>query len=72
MYALRGSRSGELLTFGGKVIVHDNAAELAFLVKDAWVVRTEIDPDDAIPIWAHPDLASVSFPLNRSDFRCPR
>jgi hypothetical protein len=70
-YALQGPVSGELLTYGGRVLVHDNAAELGFLVPGVRVVTVprDIPPEQTLPISAHPGLAGVRFPLDRRDFR---
>lgn len=67
-YALRGSVSGELLTYGGRILVHGDRGELEFLFPGEGVVPY----DGALPtmcIADHPDMASVTWPLNRKDFR---
>jgi hypothetical protein len=70
-HAMVGPVSGELLTLGGRVLVHDNAAELGFLFPAARVVTLppHIPPEDTLPVAAHPELASVRFPLDRRDFQ---
>ena len=70
-FGLRGAVSGELISYGGRVLVHDNAAELRFLIPGARVVNLphHIDPEQTMPISAHPELAGVRFPLDRRDFR---
>lgn len=70
-FGVVGAVSHELLSYGGKVLVHDNAAELEFLLPDQQIVRVprSIPPQDTLPLSAHPELASVRFPLNRRDFR---
>jgi hypothetical protein len=70
-YGLQGHVSGELLSYRGKVLVHDNADELRFLVSKATVIvmPSDIPPEQTLPIWAHPELASVRFPLRREDFK---
>jgi len=70
-FALQGAVSRELLTYGGRVLVHDNAAELEFLTTGARVVTVPRDvPDEqTLPISAHPCFAGVRFPLQRKDFR---
>lgn len=70
LYALVGDRSGELLSYGGAVLVHDDRAELEFLVPGPRVV--EVRPDTGRPLMRlrdHPDMGSVSWPLDRRDFR---
>lgn len=70
-YGLQGLVSRELLTYGGRVLVHDNPHELGFLVPDARVVTVprDIPPEQTMPISAHPGLAGVRFPLRKGDFR---
>ncbi len=71
-YGLYGVNSRDFLTYGGLVLVHDNAAELEFLIAGDAVVR-EIPPDlpesQTCPVRLHPNLANVRWPLSREDFR---
>ncbi len=77
-YGVRGARSRDFLTFGGRVIVHDNRAELEFLVKgDVSVLELPRDwpVDQTIALRDHPDFAQVRWPLSREQFDrrgCPR
>lgn len=68
---MKGPVSGELLSSGGKVLVHDNPAELEFLFANMKVVElgSMIPPEDTMSIKDHPDMASVRWPLNPEDFR---
>jgi hypothetical protein len=70
-YGLKGNRSGDLLTYGGRVLVHRDKNELQFLFPGTQVVRVSDGlPEELIlPISAHPELAAVRFPLQRKDFR---
>ena len=70
-YGVRGAVSRELLSYGGRVLVHDNVAELEFLLPGQQVVRIprSIPVQDTLPLTAHPELSSVRFPLSRKDFR---
>lgn len=70
-YGLVGARTRDFLTYSGRVLVHDNRAELEFLVPGTPVreVPPSFPPDQCLPIRHHPDLAAVQWPLNRSDFR---
>ena len=71
-YALQGATSRDLLTYGGKVLVHDNRPELEFLMAgDVHIVECprDIPPDQTLPIRYHPQLAAVTWPLDRKDFR---
>ncbi|MCX4232806.1 hypothetical protein [Streptomyces ortus] len=64
------SEKADLLSWGGKVIVHDSKAELEFLMRGARVVECPRDiPDDqTLPIRFHPDMATVTWPLDRRNF----
>ena len=69
-YALVGPRSGELLTYGGAVIYHEDKAEMQWLFPHSRVVRIT-DGDLGGPMMKlrdHPDMTSVQFPLRREDF----
>ncbi len=67
-YALRGSVSGELLTYEGRVLVHDNRGELEYLFPGERGVPYAGDLP-TLPVSEHPDMAPVTWPLNRKDFR---
>jgi hypothetical protein len=69
-YGLQGETSKELLTYGGRVLVHDDPSELAFLISGARVVTVprDIPPDQTIPVRFHPSLVNVRWPLRREDF----
>lgn len=75
MWALFGRVTHDLLTLGGRVIVHDNRAELEWICPRARVVRvTDRDlvqrsPLPPLPLPQHPALAGVSWPLKRSEWR---
>lgn len=73
LYALQGLTSGDLITWGGRVLVHDNRAELEWLFLTG--VRVVECPRDlaaneaiTLPIWAHPEYEGLSWPLRRSEF----
>jgi hypothetical protein len=71
-YALQGTTSRDLLTYGGKVLVHDNRAELEFLVAgDVRVIECprDLPPEQTLPIRYHPQLAAVTWPLDPRNFR---
>jgi hypothetical protein len=67
-YGMVGPNSGDLLTYGGKVIVHNNRSEMEFLFKNVRIARVN-NVDCAMKLEEHPGMANVSFPLNRKDFR---
>lgn len=63
---------GDLLSWQGRVLVHDNKAEMEFLLAgDIRVVECprDIPPEQCMELRYHPQLASVRWPLSRKDFR---
>lgn len=69
-YGVAGASSGELLTYQGRVLVHNDRAELEYLLPGARVVRLT-DGDlgaPTLPLREHPDMAAVRWPLDRKDF----
>jgi hypothetical protein len=70
-YALMGEASGSALTYQGRVITHDDRAELEFLFPANKVVEVGglIPPQDRMRLRDHPGMGAVSFPLRREDFR---
>jgi hypothetical protein len=71
-YALQGAVSRDLLTWNGRVLVHDDRAEMEFLFAgDVRVIECpgNIPPEQCLEIRYHPDLASIQWPLDRRDFR---
>jgi hypothetical protein len=70
-WGLVGAVSRDFLTYGGRVLWHNNRRELEFLVPDTRVMELppDLPPDQCLPIREHPDFASTSFPLRRQDFR---
>jgi hypothetical protein len=73
LYALRGERSGQLLTWKGHyVFVHDQRDELEYLVQGQ--LHAEILPhgfprEDTVWIKDHPDFQSVCWPLDHTEFQ---
>jgi hypothetical protein len=61
--------TGDVFTRGGAILVHDDRAELEFLFPG----RTCTDvTNTALPTtrWSeHPDMAGISWPLRREEFR---
>jgi len=72
-YAMVGAVSGEPLSYGGLILVHDNPAEMEWLLSGTRNRAVELGdqiPDyDTMPLSQHPDLAKISWPLRREDFR---
>lgn len=69
-YALVGAHTGDLLTFRGRVIVHDQRHEMEWVFPNSRVVRVadgeSLGP--TISLKDHPDMASFRWPLRREDF----
>lgn len=75
-YALIGAVSGQLLTYRGNVLVHDDKAELEFLFPNRAKTRViRITDGDlgqpTMSIKQHPGLTSTRWPLRREDFVDP-
>jgi hypothetical protein len=76
LYAMRGERSGQLLTWRQRyVFVHDNRAQMGYLV----VGQLKCEPlssgfplEETIWIKDHPDFQSVVWPLDETEFHDPR
>lgn len=70
LYALVGERSGDVLTYGGRVILHNSKSEMEFLFPNNRVIEFKPRGGDLVMRLAdHPDMAPVRFPLNKADFR---
>ena len=77
-FGLYGAQSRDLLTVGGRVLVHSSPdagqakAELEFLFPGSHVreVPPSIPADQTLPLEQHPELADVlTFPLTKEQFR---
>lgn len=80
MFGMVGRTSGELLSFNGRMLIHDNRAEVEWLFRDtiraAVVLRgstvEEVAHRYGRPVMLlrdHPDMSAVRFPLDPKDFR---
>lgn len=70
-YALQGTISRDLLTWNGRILVHDNRAEMEFLVTgDVHVIDCprDIPPEQTLELRFHPQYAHHRFPLRREDY----
>lgn len=69
-WGLYGTHSRDFLTYGGRIIWHDNPAEMEWLTTGAQVREIPRDvPDELMmPLREHPKLAGVRWPLRREDF----
>lgn len=70
IYAARGDISRELLSYGGKVLTHDNEGEMAFLLAGCTIVPlpSSFKAEDTMRLQDHPGLEAVRWPLRRADF----
>lgn len=77
LYALVGLVTDDLLTYGGRPLVHTSRAELEWLIdttKTRIVAVTARDlaqrsPAAPLLLRDHPGLAHLRWPLQREDFR---
>ena len=69
-YALVGARTGDLLTYRGRIIVHPVKSEMEFLFPKDRVVRLSMGDlkQPTIQLKDHPGMAAVRFPIRREDF----
>lgn len=67
---MQGLISKELITFNGKVIVHNNRAEMEFLFVGVRVIECpkEFESNQLIKVRNHPDFSSYLWPLSRNRF----
>jgi hypothetical protein len=78
MWAMAGHKTGEILSYGGRMVVHPVRHELEWLIGDtARVVQLCGDnPEEVSAIYGrpamlfkdHPDNSNVRWPLDRRDF----
>lgn len=71
LYGLWGPTSREFLTYMGRVLVHDNRAEMEWLFPGAPIREVPADFTSAMcfPLPQHPDLTNVRFPLTKEQFK---
>jgi hypothetical protein len=70
-YGLYGAVSRDFLTYMGRILVHDNQHELAFLIPGGATVRElprDIPDGQTMPIRSHPELAAIQWPLTKGQF----
>lgn len=68
-YAIAGEHSKDLLTWGGRVIVHNDRSEMEFLFPLERIVRvSDGDIGQTLLLRDHPDMAAVMWPLDPRDF----
>lgn len=70
-FGMVGGHSGQLLSLAGKVIVHDNRAELEYLFPNVRVVKLTNGSlgQPTMRLRDHPDCKHIRFPLRREDFQ---
>jgi nucleoside phosphorylase len=78
MFAMIGSVTGEILSYRGRMVLHDNRAELEWLFPGVRVAELPGNTVEqvahrygrpAMLLRHHPDMAPVRWPLDRRDFR---
>lgn len=70
-WAIEGPVSRDLLTYRGKVIIHNSRPELEWLIDGARIVPCprDIPPEQCIELRFHPNFDDCSWPLRREEFR---
>lgn len=77
MWALFGHATGDLLTLHGRPLVHDDLAELEYLIDTRTTRIVRVTPADLrarsplepMMLRDHPGLSHLRWPLRREDFR---
>lgn len=69
MYGIKGRSTGQLLSYQGMAIVHDNRGEMEFLFPAERVIPVALAYGSFIMLRNHPDMAPVKWPLRKEDFR---
>ena len=70
LFALEGPKSKELLSYRGRVLVHENRQDLEWLFPGIRIVP--VNEKLGRPMHSlrkHPELAHQRWPLRRGDFR---
>lgn len=69
-WAIEGPRTRDLLTYGGRVIVHNSRPELEWLIAGARIVQCPrtIPPEQTIELRFHPQFEGCTWPLRREEF----
>jgi hypothetical protein len=77
-FAILGEHTKELLSIDGNVIIHDDPAELDFLVKTTGkMYKMKGHEAEEVASWLgrsvvllrdHPNMVGIQWPLNRQDF----
>jgi len=63
---------GQLLSYGGKVLVHNSRAELEFLLTGPLrfiPCPRSLSEEDCLELPFHPQYAHHTFPIRREDYR---
>jgi hypothetical protein len=58
-----------LASYDGKILIHDNRAELEFLLPAAEIVEVVGLAAETMPLKEHPSCAMLRWPLQKQDFR---
>lgn len=72
-YGLQGVQSRELMSFGGRVVIHDNFHELEWINNNETYKVVELPRDipeeQTFPYKLLPENVGINWPLRREDFR---
>jgi hypothetical protein len=74
-YALYGEHTEDLLTYGGRPIIHDNREEMEWLLPTARIVPVTArdlkarSPLPPLSLRQHPDLGHLRWPLTPAQFQ---
>lgn len=61
--------TGDVFTYGGNVLVHENRAELEFLFPGRQCADVTESVLPKMRLVNHPGMRGIRFPLQRNDFR---
>lgn len=69
-YACIGAVTGEPITLNGRTILHEDKDEMSFLFPLNRIVQYKASSNEHVmALRDHPDLAAVTFPLDKTEFR---
>jgi len=70
-FGLYGDNSHDFLTWGGRILVHDNRDEMSWLVPFGATVKElprDIPEGQTVPLLAHPNFTGVTRPITKEQF----
>jgi len=69
MYGICGRSTGQILSYNGRAILHDDRGEMEFLFPAEKIIPVTCLENEFILLRDHPDMAAVKWPLRKEDFR---